>query len=27
VDTYVDAMRGITKDLEGDLDKDFLDCK
>jgi ribose transport system substrate-binding protein len=27
VDTYVDAMRGITKTLKADLDKDFLACK
>jgi ribose transport system substrate-binding protein len=27
VDTYVDAMRGITKDLKASFDKDFLDCK
>ncbi|HVM83385.1 MAG TPA: sugar ABC transporter substrate-binding protein [Candidatus Binatia bacterium] len=27
VDTYVDAMRGITKTLKADFDKDFLSCK
>jgi ribose transport system substrate-binding protein len=27
VDTYVDAMRGITKELKASFDKDFLDCK
>ena len=26
VDTYVDAMRGITKTLKADFDKDFLAC-
>ena len=27
VDTYVDAMRGITKDLKATFDKDFLACQ
>ena len=27
VDSYVDAMRGITKTLKADFDKDFLSCK
>src|SRR6185295_9267616 len=27
VDTYVDAMRGITKTLKENFDKDFLACK
>lgn len=27
VDTYVDAMRGITKTLKESFDKDFLSCK
>jgi ribose transport system substrate-binding protein len=27
VDTYVDAMRGITKTLKENFDKDFLSCK
>ena len=27
VDTYVDAMRGITKDILANFEKDYMDCK